>query len=363
MSEPVRVLWYNWKDIKHPEAGGAEVFTHEVAKRLVLRGYAVTLFTSSFEGARKEDEDDGVRIIREGSRSSVFRRAREFYELHESEFDIVIDEINTRPFMTPLFVKKPKIALIHQLAREYWLSEVPFPVNLVGYYYLEKRWLSKYTDLPTITVSRSTKEDLESMGFRRIFIVPEGLSYQPLEEIPAKGGVPIILYLGRLTKAKRVKHLLKAYMTVAKSHPQARLQIVGDGYLYGSLRRMGGDGVRVYGRLSGSEISRLLREAWVLVYPSVREGFGLAILEANAHATPAIGYDVPGVRDAIQQGATGIIVPDGNIGQLAAAISRLLGDLELRLKLSKNALMYSRGFNWDKTADEFEKVLRNRSVG
>ena len=91
MSEPVRVLWYNWKDIKHPEAGGAEVFTHEVAKRLVLRGYAVTLFTSSFEGARKEDEDDGVRIIREGSRSSVFRRAREFYDLDESEFDIVID--------------------------------------------------------------------------------------------------------------------------------------------------------------------------------------------------------------------------------------------------------------------------------
>ena len=357
MSDGVRILWYNWKDIKHPDAGGAEVFTHEVAKRLVLRGYSVTLFTSSFEGAHSEDVIDGVRILREGSRNTVHGFGREFYERRANDFDLVIDEINTKPFMTPSFVKKPKIAFIHQLAREYWLSEVPFPANLVGYYYLEKHWLREYVNVPTITVSASTRKDLESLGFSRIFVVPEGLSYQPLDEEPLKDGAPTVMYLGRLTKAKRVEHLLEAFATVRKSHPDVRLCVVGDGYLYEGLKKRVGDGVVLYGRLPSSDVSELLKEAWVLVYPSVREGFGLAIVEANAHGTPAIGYDVPGVRDAIQDGETGILVRNGDIEQLANAISSVLEDESLRLRLSRNALAYSREFSWDKSADEFERTL------
>ncbi|MDG7008054.1 MAG: glycosyltransferase family 4 protein [Nitrososphaerota archaeon] len=357
MSGVTRILWYNWKDIKHPEAGGAEVFTHEVAKRLALRGYSVTLFTSSFPGAHNEDVIDGVRILRNGSRNSVHGLGRKFYEEHPSGFDIVVDEINTKPFMTPLFVKKPKIALIHQLAREYWLSEVPFPANLLGYYYLENHWLRRYANVPTVTVSASTRRDLESLGFSSIFMVPEGLTYQVLSETPLKNGVPTVMYLGRLTKAKRVEHLLKAFARVRRSRSDARLWVVGDGYLHERLKKRLGDGVLLFGKLPKSDVSELLREAWVLVYPSVREGFGLAIIEANAHGTPAIGYDVAGVRDAIQNGDTGILVQNGEIAQLANAISSVLEDESLRLRLSRNALAYSRNFSWDKSADEFEKVL------
>ena len=49
------VLWFNWRDIKNPEAGGAEIYTHEIAKRLAEKGHSVTVFTSEFKGCRVSD--------------------------------------------------------------------------------------------------------------------------------------------------------------------------------------------------------------------------------------------------------------------------------------------------------------------
>ena len=66
-------------------------------------------------------------------------------------------------------------ALIHQLAREYWFYETPFPISYLGYHLLENRWLRTYVEVPTVTVSQSTKQDLVTLGFKRVFIVPEGL--------------------------------------------------------------------------------------------------------------------------------------------------------------------------------------------
>src|SRR5687767_13663351 len=111
----MRILWYNWRDINNPDAGGAEVFTHEVCKRLVKHDgiESITIFTSSFEGAPAEEVVDGVKIIRKGNRYSVYKEARRYYGRNKDQFDIVIDEINTKPFDTPSFVKdKPIIALI-----------------------------------------------------------------------------------------------------------------------------------------------------------------------------------------------------------------------------------------------------------
>jgi len=158
----VRILWLNWKDLGNPAAGGAEVFTHEVCKRLLeYDGVdSITLFTSAFEGSREEELMDGVRIIRRGNKYSVYREAKKYYQKNDHQFDIVIDEINTKPFNTPSFVKgKPIFAIIHQLAREFWFYETRFPLNYLGYYFLEKRWLSRYRNIMTITVSESSRTD------------------------------------------------------------------------------------------------------------------------------------------------------------------------------------------------------------
>ena len=103
----MRILWYNWRDIKNPEAGGAEVFTHEICKRLIAQKKidSITLFTSTFEGALAEETIDGLRIVRRCHKNTMYRKAREFYQRNMKDFDIVIDEINTKPFDTPSFVR------------------------------------------------------------------------------------------------------------------------------------------------------------------------------------------------------------------------------------------------------------------
>lgn len=185
--------------------GGAEVFTCEVAKKWVMAGHEVTLFASEFPNCRREEVVDGVRVVRAGGKHSVYWKAKKYYEKYFSieGYDIVIDEINTRPFLTPKFVNNGEkiVALIHQLAKEYWFYEMPFPLSYIGYYFLEKRWLNNYVDVPTVTVSESTRQDLLDLGFKEVFVVPEGLNFSPLDEVPEKESYPVVAYVGRLKKS------------------------------------------------------------------------------------------------------------------------------------------------------------------
>jgi len=341
--------------------GGAEVFTREVAKRWVEWGHQVTLFTSEFEGCKREEIAEGVRIVRAGGKYGVYRWAKKLYRKRFSKegFDVVVDEINTRPFFAPKFVNSDEhvAALIHQLAREYWFYETRFPLNYVGYYFLEDMWLRNYVDVPTITVSDSTKKDLEEIGFKRVFVVSEGLNFEPLDEVPEKEAHPVVAYVGRLKRAKRPDHAIRAFAIVKEKLPNAELWIIGDGPFKKKLEKIAGDGVRFFGGLSDAERRRRLSRSWVLVNPSVREGWGLNVIEANGLSVPSVSYDVHGLRDSIRNEETGLLAASGDVRELGEAMARILEDKILRSSLSGNALKYSRGFSWNKTAKEFLKVL------
>lgn len=343
--------------MKNPEAGGAEVFTHEVSTRLASWGYEVTLFTSSFPGASPLDSYGGVSIIRKGTRTSVQGEAKRFYKENPDRYDLVVDEINTKPFMAPRFVTCRVIALIHQLAREVWFYETPLPLAIVGYLVMERVWLNSYRETTTVTVSKSSQQDLVALGFKNVNVIPDGLSYKPLLEIPEKEKNPTILYLGRLTRAKRVDHLVAAFDLVQTKLPNARLWIVGDGYQKAALEEKANGRVTFFGRLDHGKVSELLGRAWVLAYPSVREGFGLTVIEANAHGTPAVGYDVPGIRDSILDGKTGLLARSGSIGALSECLVRILAETQLRQQMAQDALEYSRAFSWDETATQFRKLV------
>lgn len=114
----MNILIYNWRDIKNPDAGGAEVFTHEILRRIAEKGHNITWFTSSFPGCKKEEVVDRIKIIRNGGKYTVYLKAREYYKKYfKGNFDVIIDEINTVPFFTPEFVNngEKKVALIHSL--------------------------------------------------------------------------------------------------------------------------------------------------------------------------------------------------------------------------------------------------------
>jgi glycosyltransferase involved in cell wall biosynthesis len=341
--------------------GGAEVFTREVAKRLFERGNEVTLFTSAYAGCPKQEVSEGVEIVRSGGRYSVYWSARRFYakQVKHNNFDVVVDEINTIPFFTPQYVKSDEliVSLIHQLAREYWFYETKFPLSYIGYHFLENAWLKNYVDTPVITVSESSRQDLISLGFKNISVAHGGVNFVPLSELAEKSECPIIVFSGRLKAAKRPDHLIKAFKIVKHQFPSAQLWIIGDGSYKKVLEKISFDGVKFFGGLSNGDRRELIKRSHVLVNPSVREGWPLNVIEANALGVPAVCYDVNGLRDSVRNNETGVLAQPGDISDLAAKIIFLLKNKSFREKLSQNAMVYSRSFNWDKTADGFLNVV------
>lgn len=336
------------------------MLTHEVMRRLVAKGYEARLFAAEFPGCLTNENINGVEIVREGSKYGVYRKAAEYYKKNKDSFDLVIDEINTRPFMTPKFVKdKPVIALFHQMAREFWFYETPFPLNYLGYYYLEKKWLSYYRNIPTITISNSSKGDLEELGFNNIMLVPEGLNVKPLAKLAEKEKEPTVIFTGRLKKAKMPHHAVKAFSIIKESIPDAKMWVVGDGYMIDELRKMNVKDVTLYGHVKNELKYELMSKAHLALVPAVREGWGLVVTESNAMGTPAVAYNVHGLRDSVQDGKTGLLTKENTPEGLARIAIELLNDRERLSRLSHEALESSRSFDWDNTADAFEKIINS----
>ena len=172
----MRVLILNWKDRKHPLSGGAEVYTEHVARRLVELGHVVTLFAASVDGEPERESVDGYDLVRRGTRYTVYRAARRFWaDEGHSQFDVIVDVCNTRPFLTPRYVTSvPIVGLMFQVAREVWRYEMPLPVALIGRYIFEPRWLRTYRDVPVMTISRSSATSLEKYGIRESIVLPIG---------------------------------------------------------------------------------------------------------------------------------------------------------------------------------------------
>jgi glycosyltransferase involved in cell wall biosynthesis len=357
----MRILWFNWRDIRNPEGGGAEVYTQEIMKRLARRGHEMTLFTSRFKSCQLNENIDGVNIIREGNKYTVYKEAKNYFKAYNNHYDLIIDEINTKPFFTPKFVRqKQLIALIHQLAREYWFYETKFPLSYIGYYYLEKKWLSNYKKVITLTPSDSTKIDLEELGFKKILIMPPGLNVTPLSNVKEKESSPTVVFIGRLKRVKLPHHALQAFSIIKHEIHDAKMWVIGDGYMRKKLESFENKDVKFYGYISNEKKYELLSRAHIILVPAVREGWGLVVTEANAMGTPAIGYDVPGLRDSIRNGETGITIIQRTPAAIAEQAISLLRDSDRLSKYSKNALDFSKQFSWDKTTDLFENVLNNR---
>jgi glycosyltransferase involved in cell wall biosynthesis len=331
----VRILFLNWKDLTHPAAGGAEVLTEEVARELVRRDHSVTLFAAAVDGRPERELVQGVEVVRRGSRLGVYRAARRFWSSEgRGSFDVVVDEINTRPFLTPRWLRgAPVVALIHQLAREIWFDETPFPVSTLGRYVLEPWWLRSYRDVPALTVSPSSADSLARYhGWRDVTVIPEGHTPHPVPAV-AKEPDPTVVFLGRLVGMKQPQDAIEAVQQLRRERPEAQLWMIGDGPRLEALQAAAPEGVTFLGRLGRGELTGRLARAHVLVATSVREGWGLNVSEAAASGTPSIGYATPGLVDSIPASGGALVEPT------PAALGRALvdffaGRLELRPRIS-----------------------------
>jgi glycosyltransferase involved in cell wall biosynthesis len=359
----MKILCFNWRDITHPMAGGAEVYFHEIAKRLANE-HDVVLFCGKYKGCKARDEIDGIRIRRHGGSFLVYLYAIFHYlvRLRSQHYDLVIDSINGIPFFTPLFCRRPKVAIVHHLVKkDVFFKELPFPLALVG-------WLAErsirfiYRQTPIVTVSPSSRRELVEFGIaeQRIHTVYNAIDRAELG-CGAKSSRPVVAYVGRIKRYKQIEHLLQAFELVKKEVPEAEAVIAGRGD-YTILQRIiddsqAGSYVKLKGEVPEGEKAEILKQAWAFVIPSAKEGWGISVIEANACATPAIAYDVPGLRDSVRHGETGMLVPSGDINQLANSMVLMLTDEQLRARMSRNALEWSSEFSWDKSAGEFNDIV------
>jgi len=366
----MRILIFNWRDVKHPKVGGAELFIHEIAKRLVRYGYEVSLFSSAFPGSFEKETIDGIKIIRAGNKYTVYWQAFHHYRKYfRGNYDVIIDAINTLPFFTPLFVKEHKIALIFQLTSKIYFKELPKFLAIFPYL-LEPALFQIYRKVPVLVLSESVRQELVNIGFSsdNITLVPPGIEHSAFEA-GKKTNFPSIVYLNRLVKYKNVDDLINAIYILRKEIPDIRLFIGGcrggkyETYLRKLVKKLDlGKEVEFYCFLNEEDKKKMLRGAWIHVLPSMKEGWGISILEAAACGTLTIGYNVSGLRDSVRNGETGFLVPYGEIGDLAKAIKEVLLDTSLRERLSTNSIKYTREFSWDKSAQKIGKIIEELLV-
>lgn len=360
----MRVLLLNWRDIRSPRAGGAELLTHEIAKRLAT-AHEVTWFTSRSAEQPPEEEIDGVRVVRRGSEFTTRFFAPRF--ARRAKWDVVVEEINTLPYFAHAWGVSPSVLFIPQLAREVWWYEAPKAVAWAGWA-AEPLYLAAYRRVRGITISASTCADLRRLGLRAsIDVVPIGVSTPALSELTAKTPRSSLVAVGRLVPSKRFDHAIRALAKLRESHSAARLTIIGEGRERTSLERLAGrlgvgDAVRLAGRVSEDEKVQVLREADVLVACAVREGWGLTTTEAARLGTPAVTYDVPGLRDSVIDDQTGLLT-EPTPEALAAGVRRLLDDRRRYDALRKAAWERWRHVSWDLTAESFERSLLSTISG
>ena len=355
----MRILWFNWRDIKHPEAGGAEVLTHEVMRRLVQRGHEMTLFCPKVQGSQSEEVIDGVRLVRNGGKYTVYSKGRSYFRKYGEKYDFIIDEVNPRPFLNPKTLDgKPALLLFHQMIREEWQYEMPFPLSYFCKIY-ENRWLIPYRRTLTLTVSESSKSDLENIGFRNVKVIPMGISVKPLDQVVRKEENPTVTFIGRLKRHKLPDHAIKAFMIIKKKIPSARMWIIGDGYMLNELKILGAEDVTFFGRVNNDSKHDLLSRSHLVLMPSIREGWGLIVSESNAMGTPVIAYNVNGLRDSVIHGINGILVKSNTPECLAESALEVLADKNILENLSCRALEHSKQFDWDKTTDYILAQIEN----
>ncbi|SDT46675.1 glycosyltransferase family 4 protein [Actinoplanes derwentensis] len=344
----MRILILNWRDLSHPAAGGAEVYTEQVLRRWAAAGHRVVLFAAAVNGKPATEIRDGYRVIRAGSRFTVYREARRWWQRHgRGNFDVVIDETNTVPFQAHEWVDDGTrtIALVHQTCEEIWHVNAPPLLAHLGRHRLEPNWLRRLGRSPILAVSESTRESLARFGAHDVTVVPEG--YAPPDPLPrpAKETRPTAVFCGRMVPYKRPDDVIRAVGLARRRIPGLRLWMIGGGPLLDRLATRAPGYTDFLGRVPEAEKHELMARAHVHLAASVREGWGLVVTEAAALGTPTIAYDVPGLRDSTRAAAGAVVAPRPEA--MAGLLTELLPGW---LRQPPEPLPYGGALSWDEVA-------------
>lgn len=370
-SGKIRILALSWRDIKSPTAGGAEVNTHAIFKRLDPKIYSITHISPLYENLQEREYIDGITYIRHGNIFTVIPFAIRFYKKYRDSFDYVIDQCNTHRFFTPFWVKSDKrIFLIYQLTRDIWDINMRFPFSKIGKL-MENLFLILNKNDITITESESTKQDLIKIGFcaKKIFIIPIIMNIDPWrpEEFLNKSTMPRYVYVGRYAKYKGIDFAVEAVGLLKKVDIRSQLIILGrkdQEYIRSSLLPI----CRKYnlttsmpeeyhhdedyhdadivfaGYVSETDKLKTLSESMALIFPSNREGWGIPVSEAAYVGTPSIVFNSEGLIDAVDYGNAGYVCMEKSAFGIYQQMRNVLEDKDLYERIRKNSYVFTKKY-------------------
>jgi glycosyltransferase involved in cell wall biosynthesis len=360
------LVWLNFKDARHPHAGGAEEFMHQVATRLVADGQRVTVLTSRSRGTARTETIKGATVRRRGNAYTVYLYALLWLLRHRRDINGIVDTCNGIPFFAPLAVGRrvPVVVLIHHVHQSMFAQHFRWPVAQVG------RWMERvgnrlvYGERTIAVVSPSSRTEVRRvLGLiGPVFVAANG--QEPLAVSGAqRSEAPRIVCVGRLAPHKRWDLLIRVMPRVVELVPDVELHLIGDGPCRRELTRLVDEldlagSVRLHGRLATPDRNRLLASGWLTVCTSEVEGWGLAVTEAMCLGLPAVVLASPGLRDSVRNRTTGWVVerPQHLAGQLTSALIEL-EDTTVAEAWAQRCRDWSSRFTWDATADRITGLL------
>lgn len=367
-----QILFLNWRCPWHPLAGGSENYCWQLARSLTEAGARVTLFAALPGGVPRDEERQGIRVVRRGGTFTVYLFAGIFLLRHRHSFDAVIDVQNGIPFFAPLFLLNRRTAVIpviHHVHQDQFSFRFRWPLTWMGRILESHGARLVYGRRPVVAVSPSTRAEVRRRLKPRgpIFVVPSGTgggeSKLQVARNPASDCLPRIVYVGRLVRHKRLELLLRALRELGQDWPLLQLDIVGSGPMEHEwtalAQRLGvGTRVRFWGHVTEAERTAVLVRSWLLVTPSAHEGWGLTVVEANQAGRPALGIRGPGLVDCIVPGLNGWLAdgPERFTESIGAALGRLQ-NIEVRAEFAMRCQSWASRFSWSRSGERLAGII------
>ncbi len=359
----MRIAFLSWRDTSHPDGGGSEVFVEAVGRELARRGHHVTLLCARHPGSAAREHLDGVTLRRVGGRLTVYLWGLAWLIRHRRDVDVVVDVVNGLPFASPLVRRHGVVALVHHVHAEQWRIIYPGWPGRVGWFVESRLVPLLYRGRGFLTVSEASARDLVSIGIDpdAITVVRNGLSVVLPATPPPRSPAPRLAVLSRLVPHKQIEHAFTVVARLADDIPDLHLDVVGDGWwseeLVAAAMEQGVlDRVTFHGHVSDARRDELMGQAWVMVMPSVKEGWCLAITEAGAQGTPSVAYgSAGGVTESIDDGVTGCLAAD--LDDLVEIVRALLADDARRSAMGLAAQKKASTLTWEACALRAEEIL------
>ena len=359
----MKILILNWRDIKHPRAGGAEVRLHEVYSPLTKLGHEVVLYSCSFKNSANFEEIDGINIYRLGNdwifALLCFLNLRKWINLHKP--DIVIEDLNKLPFYSPVIYHGPLLIQLHHLWGKSIFKEAVWPIAL--FIWLSEKSISIfYRKCQFTVVSPSTKNELVKLGInhKKIQVIYNGAdleSYHPSIEKKEQ----TIFWIGRIQKYKGPVEACQILALLRKDFPMLRLVMAGDGPFKKNVEKYVREKslpVEFLGFIDKEEKIKWLQKSSIHLQSSYKEGWGLTVIEANACGCPVVANNTAGLCDSCKDNENGLLYRYNDVVDASKKIKNILNNDSLSKTLAENGLKRASLFSWKKNCKEITDLLK-----